>query len=64
MENPRRHEGLLSFDTKEKAVFFDMLKPMFSFRPDDRPTTKQIFESEWMRKWALPEYEKIRDEVL
>lgn len=46
---------------RERAAFFDMLRPMLSFRPEDRPTTKQILESEWMLEWALPEYFEIQD---
>ncbi|KAJ5353475.1 kinase-like protein [Penicillium brevicompactum] len=63
VQEPRQKEGLPSLDAKESQAFFDMLRPMLSFRPENRPTTKQILDSEWMRKWALPEYEKIRDNV-
>ncbi|KAJ5405310.1 hypothetical protein N7465_006594 [Penicillium sp. CMV-2018d] len=61
VEKPRRDKGMPSFDAKEKDAIFDMLRPMLSFRPEDRPTTKQILESEWMVKWALPEYGKIQN---
>ncbi len=40
-----------------------MLRPMLLFRPENRPTTQQILESEWMLKWALPEYGKIHNHV-
>lgn len=48
------------FDAKERAAIFDMLRPMLSFKPENRSTTKQILETEWMVKWALAEYEKGR----
>ncbi|CAG7918853.1 unnamed protein product [Penicillium olsonii] len=60
VQQPRRDSGIPSFDAREKEAFFDMLQPMLSFRPENRPTTKQILESEWMVKWALPEYGKIQ----
>ncbi|KAJ6145280.1 kinase-like protein [Penicillium chermesinum] len=63
MQQPRRDSGMPSLDASEREAFFDMLRPMLSFRPEKRPTTKQILESEWMLKWALPEYDKIRDKV-
>jgi serine/threonine protein kinase len=63
VHQPRRDSGIPSFDAREKEAFFDMLRPMLSFRPENRPTTKQILESEWMVKWALPEYGKIRHNV-
>lgn len=60
VQQPRRDSGMPSFDAKERDAIFDMLRPMLSFRPENRSTTKQILKSEWMVKWALPEYEKIR----
>ncbi|CAI7640373.1 unnamed protein product [Penicillium discolor] len=63
VEKPRRDKGIPSFDAKERDAIFDMLRPMLSFRPEDRPTTKQILQSEWMVKWALPEYGKIQNNM-
>ena len=63
VRQPRRESGIPSFDAREREAFFDMLRPMLSFRPENRPTTKQILESEWMLKWALPEYGKIQNHV-
>ncbi|KAJ5850004.1 hypothetical protein N7455_009860 [Penicillium solitum] len=63
VEKPRRDKGIPSFDAKERDAIFDMLQPMLSFRPEDRPTTKQILQSEWMVKWALPEYGKIQNNI-
>ncbi|KAJ5202316.1 Srpk [Penicillium cf. viridicatum] len=63
VQQPRRDSGIPSFDAREREAFFDMLRPMLLFRPENRPTTKQILESEWMVKWALPEYGKIQDNV-
>ncbi|KAJ5506482.1 hypothetical protein N7453_005439 [Penicillium expansum] len=63
VEQPRRKKGIPSFDKKERDAISDMLRQMLSFRPEDRPTTKQILESEWMVEWALPEYSKIQNNV-
>ena len=63
VEQPRREKGILSFDARERDAIFDILRQMLSFRPEDRPTTKQILESEWMVKWALPEYSKIQNDL-
>ncbi|KAK6826749.1 hypothetical protein RU639_004558 [Aspergillus parasiticus] len=60
VQQPRRDSGMPVFDAKERAAIFDMLRPMLSFKPENRSTTKQILESEWMVKWTLPEYEKVR----
>ncbi|KAF3481253.1 Srpk [Arthroderma uncinatum] len=61
VQKPRRESDISSFDARERDAFFDMLRLMFSFRPENRPTSKQILESEWMQKWALPEYGKTQD---
>ena len=63
VEQPRREKGILSFDARERDAIFDILRQMLSFRPEDRPTTKQILESEWMVKWALPVYSKIQNDL-
>jgi serine/threonine-protein kinase SRPK3 len=60
VQQPRRDSGITSFDPTERDALFEMLRSMLSFRPENRPTAKQVLESEWMVKWALPEYEKIR----
>ncbi|RAK75324.1 kinase-like protein [Aspergillus fijiensis CBS 313.89] len=59
VQQPRRQEGMPVLGDDERATIFDMLRPMLAFRPEERCTTKQILESEWMVKWALPAYEKI-----
>ncbi|GFG26633.1 serine/threonine-protein kinase SRPK [Aspergillus udagawae] len=61
VQQPRQDSGMPLFDARERDAIFDMLRPMLSFRPEDRPTTKQVLESEWMVKWALPEYGRIQD---
>ncbi|KAL4763084.1 kinase-like domain-containing protein [Aspergillus foveolatus] len=63
VQQPRRDSGMPPVDARERAAIFDMLQPMLSFRPENRPTAKQVLESEWMVKWALPEYGKIRSHV-
>lgn len=61
VQEPRRESGMPPFDAAEKDAISAMLRSMLSFKPEDRPTAKQVLESEWMVKWALPEYEKIKD---
>ncbi|PTU25131.1 hypothetical protein P175DRAFT_0528661 [Aspergillus ochraceoroseus IBT 24754] len=41
-------------------ALFAMLRPMLSFRPENRSSTQRVLESEWMVKWAIPEYERLR----
>ncbi|CAG8078657.1 unnamed protein product [Penicillium olsonii] len=60
IQAPRRREGMQRIDSAEKDAFLRMMKSKITFRPENRYSAKQILECEWMVKWALPEYEKIR----
>lgn len=64
VQQPRQGKGMPMIDASERDAIFDMLRPMLSFRPEDRPTTQQILKSQWMVKWALPEYGKIKNDIL
>lgn len=46
---------MTTVEDREKAVFLAMLRRMLAFRPEDRPSAKEVLETEWMREWALPE---------
>ncbi|KAJ5796138.1 protein kinase domain protein [Penicillium psychrosexuale] len=59
VQRARIREGMPPFEPNERDALFSMLRPMLSFRPENRPSAQQVLESEWMVKWALPEYEKI-----
>ncbi|KAE8166057.1 kinase-like domain-containing protein [Aspergillus tamarii] len=56
-----RLEGRMpSLESEEKDALLSMLRSMLSFQPENRPSAQQVLESEWIVKWALPEYERIR----
>ncbi|KAL9097369.1 MAG: hypothetical protein Q9163_006348 [Psora crenata] len=59
VQEPRRRYGMEEVGDKEKAALFVILKAMMAFRPWERPTAQDTLESEWMRKWALPELKRI-----
>ncbi|KAF7540063.1 hypothetical protein G7054_g1638 [Neopestalotiopsis clavispora] len=56
----RRERGMETFGDEERKDLFEMLKWMLSFRPEERPTAKQVLETAWMRKWAIPEFQRTR----
>jgi hypothetical protein len=60
MQEPRQREKMPLIEPAEREAIFKMLKSMLEFRPEDRSSARQILECEWMVRWALPEYEKIR----
>ena len=48
--------GRKGIEGNEKAAFLDLMRQMLSFRPGDRPTAEVLLTSEWMVKWALPDF--------
>ncbi|KAJ5594692.1 uncharacterized protein N7459_000900 [Penicillium hispanicum] len=64
VQQPRQEKGMPLLAPSERNAFLAMLRPMLSFWPQHRPSAQQVLESEWMVKWALPEYEKIHNAPL
>ncbi|KAF2011004.1 kinase-like protein [Aaosphaeria arxii CBS 175.79] len=60
IQKPRNKRGMPLIGAREREAIFNMLRPMLKYRPEDRCTTRQVLESEWMVQWALPEYEKAK----
>lgn len=50
----RRYYRIDPVGSEEKEVFLDMLKWMLAWRPEERPSAKQVLETRWMREWAIP----------
>ncbi|KAL1856546.1 hypothetical protein Plec18170_003514 [Paecilomyces lecythidis] len=46
------------FDEEEPAAILDLMRRMLAFRPEDRPPVEEVLQSEWMVKWALPDFER------
>ncbi|PLB42182.1 protein kinase-like protein [Aspergillus candidus] len=62
VQKARVREGMSPFGSGERDAFFEMMRSMLAFRPEERLSVQQVLEAEWMVKWAIPEYEKIRSE--
>lgn len=48
----------------EQVAFLDLMRRMLSFRPEERPTAEEVLMSEWMVKWALPDYRRSSKDPL
>ena len=59
IQQPRRESGMEEIGEVETTALFEMLKTMLAFHPEQRSSAKEVLESEWMRKWALPELSKL-----
>ncbi|PQE21276.1 CMGC SRPK kinase protein [Rutstroemia sp. NJR-2017a WRK4] len=47
-----------AIDEDEKTAFLDLIRRMLAFQPRDRPTVEEVLTSEWVVRWALPDYRR------
>lgn len=53
-----RREDADEITDGEKTAFLELIDWMLSYRPQGRPTVKEVLSSKWMVKYALPDYER------
>lgn len=58
IQMPRRRRGWEVMGEEERDALFNMIRGMLVFRPCDRLSASAVLQTEWMRKWAIPEAEK------
>ena len=58
IQQPRIGEGTAQMDDDESRAFKEVMNGMLPFRPEERLTSQQVLQSEWMRKWAIPKAEE------
>ncbi|XP_044717144.1 kinase [Hirsutella rhossiliensis] len=46
------------FDQEETSAILDLVRRMLAFEPEKRPTAEEVLESEWMVKWAQPDFKR------
>jgi serine/threonine protein kinase len=54
----RRERKVGEFDKEETAAILDLMRRMLAFRPEERPTAEEVLKSEWMVKWAIPDFKQ------
>ncbi|KFZ17733.1 hypothetical protein V502_04424 [Pseudogymnoascus sp. VKM F-4520 (FW-2644)] len=52
----RKSKRVDEFSTEETVAVLDLIRRMLAFRPEDRPTAKEVLQSKWMVKWVLPDF--------
>ena len=48
------------FSEEESVAILDLIRRMLVFRPEQRLSIHEVLKSEWMVKWALPEFEHAK----
>ena len=61
LRQSRPNKDMEVMGDKEKDALSTMLKAMLRYRPSERPTAREVMESEWMEEWALPEVERMKE---
>ena len=46
------------FKEDETVAFLDLMRRTLVFKPEQRFTIWEVLRSEWMVKWALPDFER------
>ncbi|KAL7359747.1 protein kinase [Histoplasma ohiense] len=59
IQEPRRGSTMEDVGEAETHALLTMLRGMLAFKPNERLTSTEIMESEWMLRWALPELGKV-----
>lgn len=59
IQNPRRKCGMEILGENESHAFKEMIRWMLSYSLDDRPTAEELLKTDWMRHWAIPNFENI-----
>lgn len=54
----RRSPATGVFDQDEAAAILNLIRRMLVFEPGKRPTAEEVLASEWMVKWARPDFER------
>ncbi|KFY10159.1 hypothetical protein V492_05152 [Pseudogymnoascus sp. VKM F-4246] len=54
----RKSKRVEEFSREETVAILDLMRRMLAFRPEHRPTAKEVLESNWMVKWVLPDFER------
>ncbi|KJK67857.1 Eukaryotic elongation factor 5A hypusine DNA-binding OB fold [Aspergillus parasiticus SU-1] len=54
----RRKFGMGEIDGEETAAILDLMRRMLTFRPEERPTAREVLQSRWMVDWVLPDFER------
>ncbi|KAF5550957.1 SRPK2 bound unphosphorylated [Fusarium mexicanum] len=60
IQEPRKSEGTETINSEEAAALLNLLKRMLAWKPENRPPAQQVLESEWVKEWALPAYNKTK----
>lgn len=60
IQESRKRLKMETMDLAEKVALLAMLRPMLAYRPEQRCNMDEVLGSEWMTRYAMPDYEEMR----
>ncbi|TWU73014.1 hypothetical protein ED733_000097 [Metarhizium rileyi] len=60
IQEGRRRYKMETMDSAEKEALLAMLRPMLAYRPEQRCSVRDVLDSEWMTRYAMPDFERMR----
>lgn len=60
IQKPRKEKKLAVVEEEERVALFSLLRSMLAFKPEERATIRDVFDSKWMKVWALPGLDKMK----
>ncbi|OJJ78262.1 hypothetical protein ASPBRDRAFT_111894 [Aspergillus brasiliensis CBS 101740] len=63
VQEPRQEFNMQPMGDAERTAFLTMLRDMLAFVPEKRPAAGLIMEYEWMQQWALPELNRMKQNM-
>lgn len=58
IQRSRREAWMPELDVEERDALMELFQCMLCWEPEKQLTIQGVLDSKWMRKWALPEYER------
>ncbi|KAI1281383.1 kinase-like domain-containing protein [Xylaria sp. FL0933] len=62
LQELRRYCGMDVIGEDEKVALPDLLRWVLAWKPEKRPSAKEVLDTVWMKKWAVPAYEQSQEE--
>ncbi|ATY66322.1 kinase domain [Cordyceps militaris] len=61
MQSTRKSLKMETASLAEKEALLAIMRPMLAYRPEERCDVGEILNSEWMTRYAMPDYKRMRE---
>ena len=61
VQEPWTGQGMDAFGEAEEGALCGMLRAILASRPEERLSARGFLESEWMKEWAFPDLQRMKE---